>query len=254
VSTIRSFMARHPGYALSSQYAPVSGGMNSVIGFFNYYDQIFRDSNTDVTLHVMFFDRQGCETAVRTLEVPANGAVQFDAAREGIESDGMVAVAAVPNRDIHEINAGRVRIKPLVNTGFYIKWENAAGGRDLMHEWTSIQSAPVAPARHHVGFVRAGREIAHGLVLMNPVAADNAVSVPRLQLRESGSWSVIADVKLDPIPPMGTQVVKASSVFLDFDRLLASGRTLVVDVVAQNLSAPLTAEWHAQGDFHIHHI
>jgi hypothetical protein len=213
VITIRSFISKHPGYALSSQYAPVSGGMNSVIGFFNYYDQVFRGSNTDVTLHLVFFDKQGREAAVRALQVPANGAVQFDARQEGIVSDGMVVVAAVPNRDIHEINGGRVRIKPRVNTGFYIKWENAAGGRDLMHEWTSIQSAPVAPARHHVGFVRASCEIEHGLVLMNPVAADGAVSVPRLLLRESGSRRVIADVTLDPIPPMGTLVVKASSVF-----------------------------------------
>lgn len=254
MSKIQSFLAEHPRYPLSTQYAPVDEGMNCVVGFFNYYDQVFRGSNTAATLHLIFLDKDGNPTAERAIRVPANGSLQFDARAEGITCDGMVAVAAVPEGDIDAINTGRVQVKPRVNTGFYVKWENAGGGRDLMHEWTSVQAAAVARAKHHVGFIKTQCEIEHGLVLMNPVAAGGAVSVPSLVLRESGQSVALAQVKLDPIPPMGTRVVRLSSVFPDFARRLASVRPLVVDVVAGNLSAPLTAEWHGQGDFHFHHI
>jgi hypothetical protein len=254
VSKIHSFLAEYPRYPLSTQYAPVGGGMNCVVGFFNYFDQIFRGSNTAATLHLIFLDKDGTPTAERALRVPANGALQFDARREGIACDGMVVVAAMPEGDIDTINAGRVQVKPRVNTGFYVKWENAGGGRDLMHEWTSVQVAPLPKATHHVGYIRAQCEIEHGLVLMNPVAAEGATSVPSLVLRESGRSAALAKAMLDPIPSMGTRVVRLSSVFPDFATRLASGRPLVVDVVAENLSAPLTAEWHGQGDFHFHHI
>ena len=254
VSTIQSFLTEHPRYPLSTQYAPVGGGMNCVVAFFNYYDQVFRGSNTAATLHLIFLDKDGDLTAEREIRMPANGSLQFDALAEGITSDGMVAVAAVPEGNIDAINVGRVKLKPRVNTGFYVKWENTGGGRDLMHEWTSVQTEPVARMKHHVGFIKAQSVIEHGLVLMNPVAAAGAVSVPSLVLRESGQSAALAQATLAPIPPMGTRVVELSSVFPDFARRLASGRPLVVDVVAENLSAPLTAEWHKQGDFHFRHI
>lgn len=254
MSKIQSFLAEHPRYPLSTQYAPVGGGMNCVVGFFNYYDQVLRGSGTAATLHLIFLDRDGNATAERAIRVPPNGSLQFDAGAEGITCDGMVAVAAVPEGDIDAISAGRVQVKPRVNTGFYVKLENAGGGRDLMHEWTSVQAAPVARAKHHVGFIRAQSDIEHGLVLMNPVATAGAVSVPTLVLRESGQPTALAQTKLDPIPALGTRVVRLSSVFPDFAGRLASGRPLVVDVVAENLSGPLTAEWHERGDFHFHHI
>lgn len=254
MSKIQSFLAEHPRYPLSTQYAPVVGDMNCVVGFFNYYDQVFRGSGTAATLHLIFLDRDGNVAAERAIRVPPNGSLQFDARAEGITCDGMVAVAAVPEGDIDAINAGRVQVKSRVNTGFYVKWENDSGGRDLMHEWTSVQAAPVARAKHHVGFVKAQCEIAHGLVLMNPVAAAGAASVPSLVLRESGRPAALAQATLDAIPPMGTRVVRLASVFTDFASRLASGRALVVDVVAENLSAPLTAEWQGKGDFHFHHI
>ena len=254
MSKIQTFLAEHPRYPLSTQFAPVGGDMNCVIGFFNYYDQVFRGSETAATLYLIFLDRGGNEIAERAIRIPANGSLQFDAGADGIICDGMVAVAAVPERDIDAINIGRVQVKQRVNTGFYVKWENDSGGCDLMHEWTSVQAAPVALAKHHVGFIKAQYEIEHGLVLMNPVAAGGAVSVPLLVLRESGQSTELAQATLDAIPPMGTRVVRLSSVFPDFASRLASGRPMVVDVVAENLSAPLTAEWHGQGDFHFHHI
>lgn len=254
MNNIQSFLTKHPRYQFSTQYAPVGREMNSVVGFFNYYDQVFRGSGIGVTLHLIFFDGSGRETAWRAIYVPPNAAVQFDARQEGIECDGMVAVAAVPDCDINAINAGRIQIRARVNTGFYVKWENNRGGRDLMHEWSPVQTVSVDQARHHVGFIRVQPEVEHGLILMNPVVAKDAESVPRLVIRESGKSSAIAEARLDPIPPMGTQVVRFSTVFPSFASLLSTGVSLVVDVVAENLSAPLTAEWHGQGDFHFHHI
>lgn len=254
MNTINSFLLKNPRYPLSTQYAPVSDVMNCVISFFNYFDQIFRNSNTAVTLHLFFFDKYGNSSAQRVIQVAANESLQFDARAEGVISDGMVAVAAIPESNIDLVNTSGIKIRSNINTGFYIKWENLNGGCDLMHEWTPVQTTSIPLAKHHIGFIAAQSKIDHGLILMNPVAQTGAVSRPLLVLRESGQSASLAKKSLEPIPALGTQVLHLSSIFPDFPDRIASGQPLILDIIAENLSPPLTAEWNGQGDFHFHHI
>jgi hypothetical protein len=254
VSTLANLITQNPEYRFATQFAPANGRLNSVIGFFNYYDQVFRDAAISVTLHMVFYDAAGNECSAHSVKVGPNDAVQFDARANGVDSDGMVAVAAIPDLDIQKINNSKLKLRSSITTGFYIKWENEQGGRDIMHEWAALRSKPLGEATHHIGFVRVATPIEHGVVLMNPVSMAGAASLPRLRLRESGSRRTLAESNVEPIPAMGSRTIKLTDHFPDFSQRLEAGAVLVVDVMAENLSPPLTMEWHPCGDFHIHHL
>lgn len=254
MSTLSWLLADYPGFGFSTQFGPANDTFNTVIGFSNYYGQVFRDNEIPVNLHLIYFDADGNETAAREVRVPHGGAVQVDAAAEGISSDGMIAVSAIPDADIVAINNGRVNLKSPITTGFYIKWESPQGGRDIMHEWAAMGTTPSGPATQHAGFIRAAEDIEHGFVLMNPIANKDAISNPRLVLRESGQSVSLSEITLDPIPSMGSRIVLLAKHFPDFNTRLNDGASLVVDVIAENLAPPLTIEWHPRGDFHIHHL
>jgi hypothetical protein len=254
VSTLANLIAQHPAYQFATQFSPSNERMNSVIGFFNYYDQVFRDATIPVTLHMVFYDATGIECSAHSVKVGPNSAVQFDARANGVDSDGMVAIAAIPDLDIYKINNNKLKLRSSITTGFYIKWENEQGGHDIMHEWAALRSRPLGETIHHMGFVRAAMPIEHGVVLMNPVLMAGEASLPKLRLRESGSRRTLAESNVEPIPAMGSRSIKLTDHFPDFSQRLEDGAVLVVDVIAENLSPPLTMEWHPCGDFHIHHL
>jgi hypothetical protein len=254
MSTIQTLLASEPHVEFSSQYAPVEESMNSIICFINYYDQVFKESKTDVALHLIFFDANGVETGYKQLSISANDAIQFNPKSEGFQSNGMVAVAAVPKKNIHEINKGSLKIRNKVGTGFYIRWENPNGGKDLMHEWAALQMQHLSEETHHIGIVNTTQHIDHGVILMNPIADAYAVCRPTLHLRAPGTKEVIESITLEPIPSLGTRFIKYSDVLSKFNNTLKSDKKLVIDVIAENMSPPLTAEWNKFGDFHFHHI
>ena len=118
-------------------------------------------------------------------------------------------------------------------------------GRALAHAFAGHGMKVVLADVNEVSMRAVEAELAEGGTEVLPVVCDTSLEA---------EVHALAQATLAPIPPMGTRVVELSSVFPDFARRLASGRPLVVDVVAENLSAPLTAEWHKQGDFHFRHI
>lgn len=254
MSIIQTLLSNEPEFEFSTQYAPVEDSINSIICFINYYDQIFKESNTDVSLHLVFFDKNGSETGYKKLDIAANDAVQFNPKLEGIQSDGMVAVAAIPQKNIHEINKGGLQIRNKIGSGFYIRWESDSGGKDLMHEWAAIQQFHLPREVHHIGISKTTHNIEHGVIIMNPVVDSKAISKPTINLRVSGKKEIIETVSLEPIPPLSTRVIKYSDILTKFNKTLTDEKSLIIDIIGENMSPPLTAEWNRFGDFHFHHI
>lgn len=244
-----------PGYGFSSQYGPTTLELNSIIGYSNYFGQVFRDQKIPVDLHLVLFDRNGVETACQTIPVEADGGIQVNCRDLVVDSDGMIAVSAVPRVDIATINGGKLKLKECITTGFYIEWYGNGGGRDIMHEWAGVRRTPSPTQTFVIGVAHSRQPLRHGLILMNPVvgceqstAVQPQVSVSTPDRRQLGK-ATLAD-----IPSMGSTEVDLSGLFAGFDAWLVEHGKLIVQVVSANLAPPLTLERHASRDFHIHHL
>lgn len=251
--TLRNFMKAYPNFALASQYGPVAGNINSTISFHNYFEQIFPNSQIDVTLNLFYFNFDGVEMGNFSLHVPTNSSIQFDASKENIKSDGLVVIAAVPNKNIHLIKPSAMKIRPQITTGFYIKWEGRNGAIDIMHEWSLLSSSSIVKKIHHIGLLNK-INIKYGLILMNTVLGEKFYSLPKLSLMNSSRSELLGEVTLDKISSMCTKVLILNDIFPDIDYLLDENSSLILDLIGENLAPPLTVEWHAAGDFHIHHL
>ncbi len=251
--TLRNFMKAYPNFALASQYGPVSDNINSTISFHNYFEQIFPNSQIDVTLNIFYFNFDGTEAGNFSLHIPNNSSIQFDASKENVKSDGLVVIAAVPNKDINLIKPSAIKIRHQITTGFYIKWEGKNGGVDIMHEWSSLSTSPIVKKIHHIGLLNK-INIKYGLILMNIVIDEKSYSLPKLRLMNRSRSELLGEVTVDKIPSMCTKVLILNDIFPDIDRLLQENSSLVLDLIGENLAPPLTVEWHSAGDFHIHHL
>ena len=246
-------MKAYPQFALTSQYAPIGGNINSIIAFHNYFEQIFPNVKTDVTLNLFYLNSSGIEVENFSLQVPSNSSIQFDASNEGIKSDGLVVIAAVPNKNIQQIKSANMKIKSQITTGFYIRWEGKNETFDTMHEWSLVSLSPSEEKIHHIGILNKNY-IDYGLILMNTNVDKKYFSNPRLRLMSPKRSEILGEFTLEKIPSMGTSVVALKDIFPDIDYLLKKNSSLVIDLLSSNLAPPLTVEWHAAGDFHIHHL
>lgn len=249
---IKNFINSYPEFALNSQYAPVGSDINSTIAFHNYFEQIFPNVEIDVTLNLFYLNSHGVEVGNFSLQVPSNSSIQFDASKENIKSNGLVIIAAVPNKKIEKLKPANMKIKSKISTGFYIKWEGKNKTFDIMHEWSSVSLLPIEEKIYHIGIL-SKEYIKYGLILMNTIFDKKCLSFPRLRLMNR-KREVFGEIKLGKIPSMGSIVVALNDIFPDIDFLLKKNSSLVIDLFAENLAPPLTVEWHTSGDFHIHHL
>ncbi len=254
MTQLTDLMQRHAGFGFSSQYVLAEGPWNSVLAFHNYFEEVFPGREVAARLHLVFHNAAGHETAVHAIDVAPGGAVQIDCRALGVPSDGVVAMAAVPDADLAALADGKFKIKSRVTTGYYITWEHAGRWRDTMHEWAEVSSAAPRRSVQHVGFAATGHPIDCGLVLTNPTTEPVDDPVAALRLRSADGRLPPTRVPLQALAPMGSRVVRLAEHFPDFDALLSRHGRLVVDVESTQAGPPLTIEWHRSGDFHIHHI
>lgn len=254
MSQLIALMQQHPGFGFSSQYVMAGAPWNSLLAFHNYFDEVFPGKDIGVRLHLVFHDAQGRETLVHEQWVEPAAAVQVDCNAIGVPGPGVVAMAAVADADLTALADGKFKIKRPVTTGFYITWEHDERWRDTMHEWAGVSSQPAPDGVQHVGFAASDEPVTCGLVLTNPTTAPTAAGPCEVRLRATDGRLRLAPVAIDPLPPMGSRVLKMHDLFADFEALLDKHRQLVVDVRSSQHAPPLTAEWHRSGDFHIHHI
>lgn len=254
MSQLRDRIQRHPGVAFASQYALVQGPWNSLISFHNYFDEVFPGKQVGVRLELAFHDADGREILFHETEVAPSTSTVVDCKALGLSSDGIVAVSAVPQADLHTLAEGRFKIRSQVSTGFYMTWDRDGRWRDTMHEWADVTTSTRQRNVQHVGFAASSVAIEHGVVLMNPsIEAANATGL-ELSLRNDRGARVGKTTSLPSLPAMGSRVVRMSEAFPDFNALLAQHGRLVLSVTSAHASPPLTAEWHPSGDFHFHHI
>jgi hypothetical protein len=254
MTQLTELMHRHSGFGFSSQYVLAEGPWNSVLAFHNYFEEVFPGRDVSARLHLVFHDAAGRETGAHAIDVAAGAAIQIDCRALGVPSDGVVAMAAVPDTDLTALTEGKFKIKSRVTTGYYITWEHAGRWRDTMHEWAEVGSIAQRRSVQHVGFAAAGYPIDCGLVLTNPTCAADGGAAVTLRLRSADGRMAPKQVPLEALAPMGSRVVRLNEHFPNFDAQLAQYGSLVVDVESTLAGPPLTFEWHRSGDFHIHHI
>jgi hypothetical protein len=254
MSQLRDRLRHHPGVAFASQYALAEGPWNSLVSFHNYFDEVFPGKHVAVTLELAFHDATGRETLFHETEVRPGTSAVIDCKALGLESNGIVAVSAVPQADLHTLAEGRFRIRTQLSTGFYITWDRDGRFRDTMHEWADVSTSAGTRNVQHIGFATSSVEIEHGVVLMNPSTETASGTSLELSLRADRGGRVGKVVSMPALPAMGSRVVRMSEAFPGFNVLLAQHGRLVLSVTSMHSSPPLTAEWHPSGDFHFHHI
>jgi hypothetical protein len=251
--TLEDVRRAHPEYALPTQYRVGAPG-STLLCFHNFYEQLFPGEDTPIDLHVLAFAGDGTQVSGETLRVATGEAVQYSASIADAAGSGLVAAMAVPAFDLTRVNAGRLKLRREIGTGFYVIWKDGSGRLDTMHEWMPVRSAPLGESRHSFVFDSSRRALARmGLALMNPCCAPGGQASGTLSLYAQ-SGEPLGSAALPAIAPMGSRLVELDTLFPAiaswFDRHGALGAR--IDGV--NLVEPLTAEFHASGDLHLHHI
>ncbi|HEX2830020.1 MAG TPA: hypothetical protein VHP37_26975 [Burkholderiales bacterium] len=248
-----ALMRDKPGYSLPTQYRLGAPGQ-TVLCFHNFYEQLFPGQDTPVDLHVLAFAEDGSQVHGETLRVATGEAVQYSAAAADARGSGMIAAMAVPAFDLAQINAGRLRIRSEIGTGFYVIWKDARGRLDTMHEWMPVRATAGGESRYFFVFDAARHLLARvGLVLTNPCCARGADATGTLALYDRAG-TVLGRERLPAVPPMGSKLVYLDELFPDARTWFERHGALGARIDGVNLVEPLTAEFHQSGDLHLHHI
>lgn len=256
---VEVFLRNNPKFEVATTYYKVSEHFATVISFYNYYQEIFPQAHTPVTLHFFLFSSDGKQIAHHHEDLGAGCFLQKDlrdiCGRN--HREGMVGVAAIPNFSLEELAQDKTPLRPKISTGFYVTWFDDENHVDIMHEWNPISLVPVKEKKSFLSYEFQEGKINPYVVLMNTTMGTQAgaIATPKLQLyrTEKGKTEILSSAELEPIPGMGTRVVDILDTLPSAKELFKKHKTLGLSVTSQNLPLPLTMEVHESGDFHIHH-
>jgi hypothetical protein len=252
-NSLAELMAANAAFEFPSQFCLAGAAGRSTVCFHNFYDQVFRDADVPVDLHVFGFGPQGEAAGAVRRSLGTGEAVQIFSEDLGMAEPGLVAVAALPRFDLARLAAGKIRLKRRIGTGFYMIWQDAGGHVDTMHEWLGVGTQPLGARRYHVVFDHAGGRLARrGLVLMCPTLREGS-GAARLTVY-TARGRVLGSSDSEALPPMGSRIVDLDERFPRFAEWLAAEGALGVRLDCTNLVEPLSLERSRSGDFHLQHI
>lgn len=253
-TSLAELIAAHPDFEFPSQFCLAGAAGRSTLCFHNFYDQIFRDADVPVELHVLGFDAQGQPAGMARRSLATGEAVQIDSDELGLREPGLMVAAALPRFDLARLAEGKLRLKRRIGTGFYMIWQDAEGHVDTMHEWLGVTTQPIGHRRYHVVFDHAGGRLdRYGIVLMCPtldasVRGEASISV------YAASGKTFGSVETPRLNPMGSRIVDLAELFPRFADWLAAEGALGVRLDCRNLVEPFSLERSRSHDFHIQHI
>lgn len=251
---LEEVLAAWPGFEFPTHFCLTGAMGESLVCFQNFYDQIFRDTDVAVDLHLFGFDPSGNQVGALALRLGTGEAVQVPASELQMTEPGLIAVAALPTFDLHRLAHGRLQVKRRVGTGFYVVWRDSRGHLDTMHEWLAVSAAPISARTFYVVFDHSeGRIGRYGLVLMSPVLDRSTRATARLSLY-TRDGRTLASAAAPELSGMGSRIVYLDELFPAFVERLAENGVLGVRVDSRNLVEPFSVELQRSGDFHIHHI
>lgn len=248
------FLIKNPNYGLSSQYGFCDGDFNTIISFYNYYDQIFPDYKVDVNLNLFFFDKYGNQADHREIFVGYKEKINFDFRKNKIKNSGIFALAAVPVDDLSSYNKNNLKIKKIISTGYYVKWENNFGFNDIMHEWDLLTINKINKKKFYVSYYLNKPNLYNNLILMNTVFHDSFIANPILRLINKSKSIIEGEIKLGSMKPMSSKIILLDDCFNNFNKKIRNDEILIVEVESENLTEPMTFQVYNNGDFHIHHM
>jgi len=254
MSSLQKLMNAHPEYTFTSQYCLVGDEWNTLLSFFNYYEQVFPGQGLVARLLAVFHDEHGNELKVHEQEVAPGSTAQVDARELGVTRSGLVAVGAVAMANLEELAAGRFKVNASVPTSFYVTWDRANSARDMMHEWDGVALSRQASSTHHVGLKYSEQVADYGLIVTNPNLAPSPAGNDLLTLRSAAHRKTVARAEMDRLPPMGSRIIRFKDYFPNIDAQLQEHDRMVIDLTSSAQAAPLTVEWYKSGDFHFHHL
>lgn len=254
MSALKKLMRKYPGYTFTSQYCLVRDEWNTLLSFFNYYEQVFPGQGIVARLLLVFHDEQGNELKVYEQEVSAGSTAQVDARKLGLNQSGLVTVAAVAMANLEELAAGKFKVNASIPTSFYVTWDCANSARDMMHEWEGVAESRPAISTHHAGLKYSELIADYGFMLTNPNLAPSPGGKDLLTLRSATNGKIIGRAEMNRLLPMGSKIIKFKDYFPNIDVQLQEHDQMVIDLTTSAHAAPLTAEWYKSGDFHFHHL
>jgi hypothetical protein len=251
---LEDFVKTRPDFEFPTHFCLAGAMGHTSVCFQNFYDQIFRDTDVPVDLHLFGFDGTGSQVGELVMKIGTGEAVQVPCGNLGMQEPGLIAVSALPRFDLHRLAQGKLRVKRRVGTGFYLIWQDAKGHVDTMHEWLGATLGPRARESFYAVFDHAdGRIARYGLVLMSPVLDRLAQATPQLSVYTRKNRTLMSSF-VPPLLGMASRIVYLDEVFPTFASVLANEGALGVRVQSTNLVEPFTVELQRSGDFHIHHI
>ncbi len=230
--TPTEFIQKFPHSALLTQSIyPRDLGFSTKICFHNYYERILKTA-VDCELYTFVMDEKGkCVDSKKTL-VASDCSVQVEVS--SIKGHGLVAVGVVPLIDLKSF-AEKMPIKKKQLCGYYTIWAHQEKTfMDTSHEWWPVYSDAAVPDQSFFAQPLDGPDfINRSLIIYNP------------SLNDVASCAITAGAMNEniQIPPLGCHEV--------FFKDWKSGKKAIE--IKGRVAAPLTVEYLASGDLHIHH-
>lgn len=251
---LKNFLKDYPQFIPNLQFAPANSEFNTTISFFNYFDQVFSGSNIFVDLYLFFFDSDGNELKNFILNVEPSSLLLFDSKNYKINSDGIVAISAVPKVDLLKVKPSSITLRKNISTSYYVKWDNNKNSYDTMHEWEQLLLKPSPTKKFYITIFEEKININNGIIIINNIFDSNSFSKPELKLVSCRTKEIIEIVLLDALPPMSSRILYFNEIFHNFDTFLHEEKSLIVELESENIVPPITIETNDYGDFHFHHL
>lgn len=226
------FLKQNPNHQLLTQIIyPKSKGYDTTVCFYNYYSQVVKQP-VPCKLYIFTFDRDGRQVDFKTRNVSSDASVQVTL--DTTDNFGTVAVAAIPDINLTELEKSGRSLRIPQATGYYTIWHKPnSSSLDTSHEWATASSQSIPTQTYYVTLPKSQWVKERGIILYNPSLTNHATATIK-------TGSNAQDVHL---PPMSVIEVK-SELKNDLDDLWS---------VTGPVAAPFSIEYHQSGDLHIHH-
>ena len=253
---IEDFVQQNKQFEIPTQYYRVGKDWETYVCFYNYFDQIFPKDDVGVTLHLFFFNLNGEQIAYGTEKLSVHDSRSVACSRFLAEGEGLVAAAAIPEKDLAPLAEGKFNLRGQISTGYYTMWESKqTKTMDISHEWASLQKTP--GSREHVfhsNFNASSTDLQRQLIVINPnLKFEEGSSVPSFKIYKNSKFvgNFSPELKMHG---RAVQVLDVDQVLKTLNISLDVSDNIAVSTIGKNITVPLTVENIRGSDFHIHHV
>lgn len=231
---------------MQTQYARVAAGFNTQVCFHNYFDRVLRKSGIIAKALLFVCDAQRDIYQIWEFNLDPDKTLKINLNEKLNDFEGFISFVAFPDMDLSQVN--HLKVRKRISTGFYMIWQDHKNRSiDCMHEWEALASKPTALSVSNT-FLPISLYESFGLITWNRHLVEDASIEVRVKDFFTDEFKLLGKYSL---PCLGYLKIDIKPLLKDS---FGESKSLVVQVLGQNCTPPLSFENLKTGDLHIHHF